>query len=109
MRGQHPQAGGKARAEETSLGPAITKQFIKTHGGILRIDGDLGIGTTVMIKLPPTAGRSSRQRAERSEHRLPPADRSLASRRPVWVNRVVVATSATGLLALQQQTCPVGR
>jgi hypothetical protein len=101
LRRQHPQADGKARAEETSLGPAITKQFIETHGGILRIDGDLGIGTTVMIKLPPTAGRSSRQSAERSEQRLPPADRSLASRRPVWVKISPIIRTASASAQLQ--------
>ena len=43
----------------TGLGLPIARDLIELHGGILTIDSEVGVGTTVMIRLPP--GRILRQ------------------------------------------------
>ena len=37
----------------TGLGLPIARDLIELHGGILTIDSEVGVGTTVMIRLPP--------------------------------------------------------
>ncbi|MBI1339551.1 PAS domain-containing protein [bacterium] len=39
----------------TGLGLALTKSFAEMHGGYLRIESELGVGTTVSIYLPITS------------------------------------------------------
>jgi signal transduction histidine kinase len=39
--------------EGSGLGLAITKALIELHGGALRIDSEVGAGTTVILTLPP--------------------------------------------------------
>lgn len=37
----------------TGLGLPLTKQLVERHGGTLKIESEVGVGTTVMISLPP--------------------------------------------------------
>lgn len=38
----------------TGLGLAIARQIVEAHGGALRIESEVGKGTTVVVSLPPT-------------------------------------------------------
>ena len=40
------------RAPGSGLGVSIAKEFIELHGGAVEITSRVGIGTTVMIRLP---------------------------------------------------------
>lgn len=40
--------------EGTGLGLPLTQAFVKLHGGILEIESELGVGTTVRVALPQT-------------------------------------------------------
>ena len=42
----------RRRHEGTGLGLAITKRLVELHGGVLTLDSELAVGTTVRVKLP---------------------------------------------------------
>lgn len=46
---------GDLEAEGTGVGLAIVKKIVDTHGGNIRIDSDVGKGTTVYFTLPKTS------------------------------------------------------
>ena len=50
MRGENAQTHAY---EGTGLGLAIIKRLIELHGGALEIDSELGVGTTIGVRLPP--------------------------------------------------------
>jgi signal transduction histidine kinase len=45
-------AGGEGRDEALGLGLPLARQFVEAHGGTIRLQSELGEGTTVTIRLP---------------------------------------------------------
>jgi signal transduction histidine kinase len=45
-------SGRNRSSEGSGLGLAITKEIIEAHGGSVRIESDLGLGTKVIVQLP---------------------------------------------------------
>ncbi|WP_457101730.1 sensor histidine kinase [Microbacterium sp. P5_E9] len=46
---------GAPRKQGTGLGLAITRDIVRAHGGDLKLDSTLGVGSTFIVKLPATA------------------------------------------------------
>ncbi len=44
--------GGEGRDEALGLGLPLAKQFIEAHGGSIALQSEVGVGTTVTIRLP---------------------------------------------------------
>ena len=51
--------------EGTGLGLAITKDLIELHGGTLHISSTVGIGTTVIVRMPYNAYEKQQKRGKR--------------------------------------------
>lgn len=49
--------------EGTGLGLAITKELVERHGGTLKIESTLNVGTTVTVRLPFDASKAAKKAA----------------------------------------------
>jgi signal transduction histidine kinase len=43
---------GRAKAEGSGLGLALTKRFVELHGGRIRVESEVGAGSTFTFSLP---------------------------------------------------------
>ena len=51
------------RKKGTGLGLSITQAIIQEHGGMISIDSEVGVGTTVLVDLPENKRRRNRRAA----------------------------------------------
>lgn len=65
----------------SGLGLAVVKSIVDGHGGTVEVTSTLGLGTTVVVRLPVLGLSGPRPVAGRSGHRLPPLHVVNSSRR----------------------------
>ncbi len=59
--------GGGNTPSGTGLGMWICKQMVSSHGGRIEVDSEVGVGTTVTIRLPGVIGDTVEPRGNRRE------------------------------------------
>jgi signal transduction histidine kinase len=45
-------AVGEGRGEALGLGLPLARQFVEAHGGTVELQSEVGLGTTVLVRLP---------------------------------------------------------
>ncbi len=63
--------GGNKKVDGTGLGLNITKQLVELHGGIIRVDSNVGEGTTFLFTLPVAGNESIRMPVKEKHYGLP--------------------------------------